>query len=172
MLQTNLKADVPLLGHQGNLFHQILKPLLGRVWNILDHFSAQVAHTVPRACKRTGPPCLRPTGRPRVWTDGPSQMNVLGFSPISSILLCSSEVERKASSLQECVTTPTSSELVARMLALSSERLTPAMEATSLMSSSSLSTLFQYVNGTTTSLNHNPLVWIVFFLLKCSASLF
>lgn len=33
---------------------------------------------------------------------------------------------------------PTSSELVARILALSSVRLTPAMEATSLMSSSSL----------------------------------
>lgn len=48
--------------------------------------------------------------------------------------------DRKASSLQECVTAPTSPELVARILALSSERLTPAMEATSLMSSSSLST--------------------------------
>lgn len=28
MLQTNLEADVPLLGHQGNLFQQILKSLL------------------------------------------------------------------------------------------------------------------------------------------------
>lgn len=41
--------------------------------------------------------------------------------------------------MQERVTAPTSSELVAKMLALSSVRLTPAMEATSLMSSSSLS---------------------------------
>lgn len=31
MLQTNLNADVPLLGHQGNLFQQILKPLLSSV---------------------------------------------------------------------------------------------------------------------------------------------
>ncbi|KAG7265551.1 hypothetical protein CRUP_007701 [Coryphaenoides rupestris] len=49
-------------------------------------------------------------------------------------------VARKASSLQECVTAPTSSELVARIRALSSVRLTPAMEVTSLMSSSSLHT--------------------------------
>lgn len=138
MLQTNLNADVPLLGHQGNLFQHILKPLLSSVGNILYYFSAEVGHTVLPAWKRTGPVCLRVTGRLHVWTDGPLQMNVFGFSPISSILLCSSEVERKTSSLQECVTTPTSSELVARMLALSSERLTPAMEATSLMSSSSL----------------------------------
>ena len=67
-------------------------------------------------------------------------------SPICSILLCSTAQDRKASSLQECVTAPTSPELVARMLALSSDRLTPAMEATSLMSSSSLSTEMQQIN--------------------------
>lgn len=104
-----------------------------------------------------------------VWTDGPLQMNDFGFSPISSILLCSREVERKASSLQECVTMPTSPELVARMLALSSERLTPAMEATSLMSSSSLSTLFQWDNDVTQPQSAH---WNCNFLLKCSASLF
>lgn len=59
-----------------------------------------------------------------------------GASPISRVLLLSEEVERKVSSLQERVTEPTSSELVAKMRALSSDRLTPAMEATSLMSSS------------------------------------
>lgn len=59
-------------------------------------------------------------------------------SPISNIFRLSESVKRKASSLQERVTAPTSSELVARMRALSSDRFTPAMEATSLMSSSSL----------------------------------
>lgn len=172
MLQTNLKTDVPLLGHQGNLFQQILKPLLSSVWNILYYFSAQVSHTVLPAWKRTGPVCLRVTGSAACVDRWSVANGCFGFSPISSILLCSSEVERKASSLQECVTTPTSSELVARMLALSSERLTPAMEATSLMSSSSLWTLFQHVNGTITSLNHNQLILTVFFILKCSASLF
>lgn len=57
---------------------------------------------------------------------------------MSRALLLSEEVERKVSSLQERVTEPTSSELVAKMRALSSDRLTPAMDATSLMSSSSL----------------------------------
>ncbi len=64
-------------------------------------------------------------------------------SPISSILLCSTAQERKASSLQERVTAPTSPELVAKILAFSSDRFTPAMEATSLMSSSSLRTQMQ-----------------------------
>lgn len=63
---------------------------------------------------------------------------VVGASPISRALLLSKEVDRKVSSLQERVTDPTSSELVAKIRALSSDRLTPAMEATSLMSSSSL----------------------------------
>ena len=62
----------------------------------------------------------------------------LFLSPISRTLRVSEEVARKASSLQERVTAPTSSEFVARIRALSSDRLTPAMEATSLMSSSSL----------------------------------
>lgn len=61
MLQANLKADVPLLGHQGNLPQQILKPLLGSVRNILYDLSAQVGHTVRPAWKRTGPLCLRAT---------------------------------------------------------------------------------------------------------------
>lgn len=59
--------------------------------------------------------------------------------PASSIRRCSSPGWRKASSLHERICVPTSSELVASILALSSFRLTPAMEATSLMSSSSLS---------------------------------
>ena len=59
-------------------------------------------------------------------------------SPISRALRVSKEVERKVSSLQDRVTAPTSSELVARIRALSSDKLTPAMEATSLISSSSL----------------------------------
>lgn len=59
-------------------------------------------------------------------------------SPISRALRLSRDGDRKVSSLQERVTVPTSSELVAKILALSSVRLTPAMEATSLMSSSSL----------------------------------
>lgn len=64
--------------------------------------------------------------------------SVISVSPISSILLCSMAQERKVSSLQECVTAPTSPELVAKILALSSDRFTPAIEATSLISSSSL----------------------------------
>lgn len=59
--------------------------------------------------------------------------------PASSIRRCSSPGWRKASSLHERICVPTRSELVASILALSSFRLTPAMEATSLMSSSSLS---------------------------------
>lgn len=62
----------------------------------------------------------------------------LCVSPISKALRVSKEVERKVSSLQERVTVPTSSELVAKIRALSSDKLTPAMEATSLISSSSL----------------------------------
>lgn len=50
----------------------------------------------------------------------------------------SEEVARKVSSLQDRVTVPTSSEFVARIRALSSDKLTPAMDATSLISSSSL----------------------------------
>lgn len=60
------------------------------------------------------------------------------LSPISRTIRVSKEVERKVSSLQERVTMPTSSELVAKIRALSSDKLTPAIEATSLISSSSL----------------------------------
>lgn len=42
------------------------------------------------------------------------------------------------SSLQDRVSVPTNSEFVANILALSSDRFTPAIDATSLMSSSSL----------------------------------
>lgn len=58
--------------------------------------------------------------------------------PISSIRLCKGAGRRKVSSLQDRVRVPTSSEFVANILALSSDRFTPAIDATSLMSSSSL----------------------------------
>lgn len=58
--------------------------------------------------------------------------------PISSILLCKGAGRRKVSSLQDRVSVPTNSEFVANILALSSDRFTPAIDATSLMSSSSL----------------------------------
>lgn len=59
-------------------------------------------------------------------------------SPVSWIRRCSSPGWRKASSLHERICVPTRSELVASILALSSFRFTPAIEATSLISSSSL----------------------------------
>lgn len=58
--------------------------------------------------------------------------------PVSRTRRCNKPAGRKDSSLQERIFVPTSSELVARIRALSSLRLTPAMDATSLMSSSSL----------------------------------
>lgn len=58
--------------------------------------------------------------------------------PISNILLCRGAGRRKVSSLQDRVRVPTNSEFVANILALSSDRFTPAIDATSLMSSSSL----------------------------------
>lgn len=58
--------------------------------------------------------------------------------PISKILLCKGAGKRKVSSLQDRVRVPTNSEFVANIRALSSDRFTPAIEATSLMSSSSL----------------------------------
>lgn len=58
--------------------------------------------------------------------------------PVSRMRRCNKPAGRKDSSLQERIFVPTSSELVARIRALSSLRLTPAMDATSLMSSSSL----------------------------------
>lgn len=60
------------------------------------------------------------------------------FLPISNIRRWSDPGWRKVSSLHERICVPTSSEFVASILALSSFRFTPAMEATSLMSSSSL----------------------------------
>lgn len=62
-------------------------------------------------------------------------------SPISRALWVSVEVERKVSPLHERVTTPTSPEVLAKMRAFSSDKLTPAIEATSLISSSSTSSL-------------------------------
>lgn len=62
------------------------------------------------------------------------------YLPVSRMRRCSSPVGRKDSSLQDRILVPTSSELVARIRAFSSLRLTPAMDATSLMSSSSLKT--------------------------------
>lgn len=61
-----------------------------------------------------------------------------GAVPASMTRRCSRPVGRKDSSLHERILVPTSSELVARMRAFSSLRLTPAIDATSLMSSSSL----------------------------------
>lgn len=61
-----------------------------------------------------------------------------GAIPASMTRRCSRPVGRKDSSLHERILVPTSSELVARMRAFSSLRLTPAIDATSLMSSSSL----------------------------------
>lgn len=89
------------------------------------------------------------------WIHGRSVVSDLSVLPISSIRACSTEQERKASSLQECVTAPTSPELVARILALSSDRFTPAMEATSLMSSSSLQTWSKCVKTRWLSKIHN-----------------
>lgn len=60
------------------------------------------------------------------------------FSPMFKIFFWSASEERKGSSAQERITVPMSSEFVARMHALSSLRLTPAIEVTSFMSSSSL----------------------------------
>lgn len=68
----------------------------------------------------------------------PSCENDVNALPISSILLCNGAANRNASSLHDLVRVPTNSEFVAKIRALSSERLTPAMDATSLMSSSSL----------------------------------
>lgn len=67
-----------------------------------------------------------------------SQKERMCFSPVSSMRLWRGIAARKGSSLQDWVWVPTKSELVAIIRALSSLRLTPAIEATSLMSSSSL----------------------------------
>lgn len=67
-----------------------------------------------------------------------SQKERMCFSPVSSMRFWRGIAARKGSSLQDCIWDPTKSELVAIIRALSSLRLTPAIEATSLMSSSSL----------------------------------
>ena len=69
-----------------------------------------------------------------------SRMCQVSGVPVSRMRRCSRPVGRNDSSLQERIFVPTSSELVARIRAFSSLRLTPAMDATSLMSSSSLRT--------------------------------
>lgn len=74
---------------------------------------------------------------PLIWYDLPASM----------MRLCSRPGGRKASSLQERILVPTSSELVAMMRAFSSFRFTPAMDATSLMSSSSLKTYSTHRSG-------------------------
>lgn len=84
------------------------------------------ADTTPRA-KNSGLGVARRRGKP-----------LECFLPISSIRRWSDPGWRKVSSLHERICVPTSSEFVASILALSSFRFTPAMEATSLMSSSSL----------------------------------
>ena len=57
---------------------------------------------------------------------------------MSKILFCRAPMKRNGSSLHDWTSVPTNSEFVAKMQAFSSLRLTPAMEVTSLMSSSSL----------------------------------
>lgn len=82
----------------------------------------------------------------QLWTSKSLSLNVATLQhgpgalilPVSRIRRWSSPGWRKASSLHERICVPTSSELVASILALSSFKFTPAMEATSLMSSSSL----------------------------------
>ena len=60
------------------------------------------------------------------------------YLPMSKIRFCRAPMKRNGSSLQDWTSVPTNSEFVAKMQAFSSLRLTPAMEVTSLMSSSSL----------------------------------
>lgn len=67
------------------------------------------------------------------------------FVPVSRRRLWSRLAGRKASSLQERIWVPTSSEPVAKIRAFSSFRFTPAMDATSLMSSSSLQTQMEEI---------------------------
>lgn len=73
-------------------------------------------------------------------TDRPLRSIILSLHlPMSKILFCRAPMKRNGSSLHDCTSVPTNSEFVAKMQAFSSLRLTPAMEVTSLMSSSSLS---------------------------------
>lgn len=75
ILQTNLEAGVPLLGHQRNLFQQILKSLLSSMWNILYYFSSQVGHAVLPAWKRSGAMRLSVIGTMAGRTHGPLRMD-------------------------------------------------------------------------------------------------
>lgn len=93
----------------------------------------------------------------QMWTLGIPVASSGANIPISSILLCNGAGRRKVSSLQDRVSVPTNSEFVANILALSSDRFTPAIEATSLMSSSSLEmqgTDYSVVRG-----NYSSLRW-------------
>lgn len=94
-------------------------------------------------------------------------------SPVSWIRRCSSPGWRKASSLHERICVPTRSELVASILALSSFRFTPAIEATSLISSSSLKDemvdgkkIRKYKKNTETRI----LLWYIFTTHFCRPS--
>lgn len=94
-------------------------------------------------------------------------------SPVSWIRRCSSPGWRKASSLHERICVPTRSELVASILALSSFRFTPAIEATSLISSSSLKDemvdgkkIWKYKKNTETRI----LLWYIFTTHFCRAT--
>lgn len=94
-------------------------------------------------------------------------------SPVSWIRRCSSPGWRKASSLHERICVPTRSELVASILALSSFRFTPAIEATSLISSSSLKDemvdgkkIRKYKKNTETRI----LLWYIFTTHFCRAT--
>lgn len=137
----HLEAEVFQLSHLCHFLQQALQPLLCRVGDEVDHVGPQLADAKLLACRLRETFVRRRRRRRRRHACGrlhSSSLSGRGASPISSALLLSKEVVRKVSSLQERVTEPTSSELVAKMRALSSDRLTPAMEATSLMSSSSL----------------------------------
>lgn len=129
----HLEAEVFQLSHLRHFLQQILQPLLRRMGDEVDHVGPQLADAKLLACRLKRTFVRHALTRPRFLLS-----KVTEASPISRALLLSEGVERKVSSLQERVTEPTSSELVAKIRALSSDRLTPAMEATSLISSSSL----------------------------------
>lgn len=130
LIARHLEDLAPQLCHVGHFLQQVLQPLLSGVGDVADHICRQLAHAKLL-------PCHNRCGETfRGGSDGGGPRHPRA-SPISIALWLSRDGDRKVSSLQERVTVPTSSELVAKMLALSSVRLTPAMEATSLMSSSS-----------------------------------
>lgn len=134
----HLEALVLQRGHVRHPLQQVLQPCLGGVRDVADHVGPQLAHAELPACHIRRGRYARSHGAPAAPPFSPPTHRRQRASPISRALRPSRDGDRKVSSLQERVTVPTSSELVAKMLALSSVRLTPAMEATSLMSSSSL----------------------------------